>query len=96
MVTMCVANHYSMEIQFINVVCLFLILIVHAEAQSKLYVHTLGHSNWIISFPLTTRIPTLHPHAIILSMYLMRNFNIEKNIFHLFEVIIYLAICILT
>ena len=42
MVTMRVANHYSMEIQFINVVCLFLILIVHAEAQSKLYVHTLG------------------------------------------------------
>ena len=22
-----------------------------------------GHSNWIISFPLTARIPTLHPHV---------------------------------
>ena len=25
-------------------------------------VWALGHSNWIISFPLTAHIPTWHPH----------------------------------
>ena len=40
---------------------------------------SLGHSNWIISFPLTACIPTLHPHVLILSRYFL---VIDKKLFH--------------
>ena len=43
------------------------------QESTKESVYLIGQSNWIISFPLTARIPTLHPHAIILSMLLIRN-----------------------
>ena len=50
---------------------------LHSSSIRSRYIAVLallGHSNWIISFLLTACIPTLHPHAIIISRYLMRNF----------------------
>ena len=40
----------------------------------------LGHSNWIISFPLTTHIPTLHPHVFNIILLLTRDIFVLSNI----------------
>ena len=46
------------------------------------YLHStgfswLGHSNWIISFPLTARMPIFDPHASLLLSYFL---FIDKNL----------------
>ena len=42
------------------------------------YSNLYGYSNWIISFPLTACIPTLHPLVLILSRYFL---VIDKKLF---------------